>query len=243
MRLPASRSYRKRPTDVSLTAMRIAFATLRVGIAAAIVAAIVGQLLLSLGYWESIGVENRGAHVVHFFSFFTIESNVLSVVAMLVGAYFLLFRRGDDPAWYGFFRAAVVTYMVTTGIVYNILLRGVELPQGSTLGWSNEILHLIGPVYLLVDWLFAPGRTPLGAKKLLGVIVFPLVWVAYTLIRGPFATDYVQGNSYWYPYPFLNPNLNDQGYGVVAIYAVAIAAVIALVASGVLWLSRHQGSR
>jgi hypothetical protein len=180
---------------------------------------------------------------VHFFSFFTIESNVLSVIAMLVGAYFLLFRQGNDPGWYNFFRASVVTYMVTTGIVYNILLRGIELPQGSTLGWSNEILHLVGPLYLLIDWLFAPGRSPVRASRLLGVIVFPIVWVAYTLVRGPLAADYVMGNSYWYPYPFLNPNLNDQGYGVVAMYVVAIAVAIALIGAGVLWISRHPFAR
>jgi hypothetical protein len=220
--------------------MRILFAVLRIGIAAAITAAIVGQLQLSLGYWAEVGVPDPSVHVVHFFSFFTIESNVISVVVALIGAYLLLAKKGVDPIWFTYLRSAAVTYMVTTGIVYNLLLRGIELPQGSTLGWSNEILHAVGPAYLLIDWLLAPGRSPIAAKKIIGILIFPIVWVAYTLIRGPFAIDYVYDQSYWYPYPFLNPNLSEQGYFSVAFYVVLIAAVIGLVAAGVLWISRRK---
>jgi len=145
----------------------------------------------------------------------------------------------DDSVVYTVVRASVVTYMVVTGIVYNLLLRGIELPQGSTVGWSNEILHVVAPVYLLVDWLFAPGRVPLGARRIWPVLVFPIVWVLYTLVRGPFVTDEVFGNDFWYPYPFLNPITSANGYLSVAFYVILIAAVIGLVAAGVLWISRR----
>ena len=37
----------------------------------------------------------------------------------------------------------MTTYMIVTGLVYNILLRGIELPQGSEpIPWSNETLHV-----------------------------------------------------------------------------------------------------
>ena len=141
--------------------MRILFAVLRVVVAGAIIAAVVGQLNLSIGYWGDKGGVDIATHIVHFFSFFTIESNILSAVVLLIGAYFLLFRTGGDPQWYTLLRAATATYMITTGVVYNLLLRGIDLPQGSTLGWSNEILHVVACVWLLIDWLLAPGRTRL----------------------------------------------------------------------------------
>jgi len=219
--------------------MRILFAVLRVGIAVAIVAAIVGQMLTSLAYWESLGGVDVGAHVVHFFAFFTIESNVLTAVVGLVGAVLLVTRKGDDPVGFTWFRAAVVTYMFTTGVVYNLLLRGVELPQGSTLGWSNEVLHVIAPIYLTLDWFLAPGRTPLEPKRIWAILVFPIVWVVFTLVRGPLATDTVFGNDYWYPYPFLNPNNLANGYLGVTFYVILIALVIAATAAGVLWVSRR----
>jgi hypothetical protein len=138
-------------------------------------------------------------------------------------------------------RAAVVSYMVVTGVVYNLLLRGIELPQGATLGWSNEIVHAVAPAYLLLDWILAPGRRAIPARRIGTILVYPLVWVVYTLVRAPFVTDQVYKTDYWYPYPFLNPNTSAQGHISVAFYVVLIAAVIGLTAAGVLWLSRRGG--
>jgi hypothetical protein len=218
--------------------VRIAFIVLRILVPAAIVAAIVGQLVTSLDFWHTQGVTNIGSNVTNFLSFFTIDSNILSAVLLLVGAYFLA-RRVDDPRWFLVARVSIVTYMVTTGVVYNLLLRGIELPQGSTLGWSNEILHVVAPIYLLVDWLFAPGRRPLSYRTIWVVIVFPLVWAVYTLIRGPFVTDQVYGNDYWYPYPFLNPVTSAQGYTTVAFFMLLITVVIAFAGLGAVWVSRR----
>ena len=220
--------------------MRILFAVLRVAVAGVIVAAVVGQLNLSIGYWGDKGGVDVATHIVHFFSFFTIDSNILSAVVLLIGAYFLLFRKGDDPQWYNLVRAATATYMITTGVVYNLLLRGIELPQGSTLGWSNEILHVIACLWLLIDWVLAPGRTPIASSQLWKVLVFPLVWCIYTLVRGPLVADTVYGNPFWYPYPFLNPNTSANGYLSVAFYVILITLVISAAAAGVLWVSRRR---
>ncbi|MFM9877734.1 MAG: Pr6Pr family membrane protein [Rhodoglobus sp.] len=203
-------------------------------------AAIVGQLLTSLEYWPKNGVTNLALSVTNFFSFFTIQSNVAAVVVFLVGAAILVTRTGEDPAWFTALRTCVVTYMVVTGIVYNLLLRGIELPQGATLGWSNEILHVAVPVLMLIDWLFAPGRSPVAWRTLRVVIIYPIVWVVYTLVRGPFTPNEVLGESYWYPYPFLNPNLSANGYLSVSFYVVLIALVIVSVGAGIIWISRRK---
>lgn len=219
--------------------MKALFIVLRLAVASAIVAAIVGQLITSIGYWQDKGVTNIASNVVNFFSFFTVESNAASAVVLAIGAVLLILGRGNDTTVFAVTRASVVTYMVVTGIVYNLLLRGIELPQGSTLGWSNEVLHVIAPAYLLLDWIFAPGRIPLAARKIWPILVFPILWVVYTLVRGPFVVDQVFGTDFWYPYPFLNPNTSANGYFSVAFYVILIAAVIGLVAAGVLWISRR----
>ena len=224
--------------------MRIGFAVFRLVGAAAIAAAVVGQLLTSLAYWRDVdGIADPTIQVVNFFSFFTIESNLLAVVALVIGAVVLLAGRGPDPRWFAVLRLCAATYMVTTGVVYNLLLRGIELPQGSTLPWSNEILHVVGPLWLLIDWCFAPGRRPLAWRSVWVVIVFPVVWAGYTLIRGPLTHDAVLGRDYWYPYPFLNPNLAPAGYWSVALYIVLIAALIGLTALAAVWLSRRARPR
>ncbi|NQX28431.1 Pr6Pr family membrane protein [Microbacteriaceae bacterium VKM Ac-2854] len=219
--------------------MRILFTVLRAGIALAILAAIVGQMIVSLAFWEQRGVQDITTNVVNFYSFFTIDANVFSMVLMAIGAVLLL-RRTPDPRWFHVARASVVTYMVTTGVVYNLLLRGIELPQGNTLGWSNEVLHVVAPLYLLIDWLFAPGRKPLSYRVVWIVIVFPIIWAGYTLIRGPFTPDEVYGNEHWYPYPFLNPDRAATGYLSVSFYILLISAIISLAGLGVVWVSRRK---
>ncbi|MEO8908395.1 MAG: Pr6Pr family membrane protein, partial [Microbacteriaceae bacterium] len=217
--------------------MRILFAALRAIAGIAIIAAIATQLAASIGFWHGAGIANLTTSITNYFSFFTIDSNALAAIVLLIGAVLMLTRAGADPNWFTLVRASVVTYMVVTGIVYNLLLRGIELPQGVTVQWSNEILHVIAPIYLLLDWLFAPGRTPMKRPALLQVLVFPLLWVAYTMVRAPLTTDPVHHRSYWYPYPFLDPHNSPEGFASVAFYIVLIAAVIGLVAAGVIWLS------
>lgn len=218
--------------------MRILFVVLRVVIALAIAAAVLGQLATSLFYWDSIAAEPVWILVMNFFSFFTIQSNLLALAVLLIGAVTLSLRR--QPSWFPTLRTAATTYMFVTGVVYNMLLRDIELPQGATLDWSNEIVHAVAPLYLLLDFLFAPDRTPLLAKKLWVILIFPLAWLAYTLIRGPFTPDIVFGAMSWYPYPFLNPDTSANGYLSVAFYIVLISAVIGLAAAGLLWVSRRR---
>jgi len=116
-------------------------------------------------------------------------------------------------------------------VVYNLLLREISLDQATTLPWSNEILHVWAPLYMILDWVLAPGRIPILWTRFWLIVVFPIVWVIYTMIRGPIVG--------WYPYPFLNPDIEPGvGYGGVAVYVIAIAAFILLVGAGITGLSR-----
>ena len=126
---------------------------LRILAAGAVIAAIVGQFVVS---WSM--VPDRAAFIVNFFSFFTILSNALTALVLLVGAW-IAFTRSDDPAWFNLVRACAVTYMATTFVVYNLLLREISLDQATTVPWSNEILHVWAPLYLVADWVLAPGGT------------------------------------------------------------------------------------
>jgi hypothetical protein len=203
---------------------------LRFAGAALIVAAIVAQLVRSIENTVAAGGD-VGFVLVNFFSFFTIESNVLAAATFLVGAIFVATGRAETTG-FTVFRLVAVTYMTVTFIVYNLLLRGIELPQGQTVPWSNEILHVVGPLLIIADWLFAPGRTRLEWNRVWAVVIFPIVWAAYTLIRGPIVG--------WYPYPFLNPGNSENGYLSVAFYVILIAAVMVGVGAAAIWVTRRR---
>lgn len=205
--------------------MRIAFAVLRLVAAAAIVAAVVGQFVKSLSL-----VPEPGVFLVNFFSFFTIQSNLIGAVVLVIAAG-LAFRGRDDAPTFALVRACATTYLTTTLVVFNLLLRDLALDQATTVPWSNEILHVWAPLYVLVDWVFGPGRRPIPWRRLWLVAVYPLAWVVYTMVRGPIAD--------WYPYPFLNPDVAPGvGYDGVLVYVIAIAAFILLVGAGIVALSR-----
>ena len=218
-----------------------AWTALRAAMALLILAAIVtqagrtGELAVAAG-------RDLGTTLANFFSFFTILSNVGSVV-VLAGAAIWFWMRGKDaahePRVLGLALASISTYMIVTGIVYNSLLRGVELAPGTTVWWTNEVLHVVGPIFLLLDVFVGPRRRCLGWGAIAVVLIFPLAWVVYTVVRGELVMNPVTGEPWWYPYPFLNPHLG--GYPSVWLYVVGIAVALAVVAAGVVWVSRRRG--
>ncbi|MGN8026307.1 Pr6Pr family membrane protein [Microbacterium sp. 22242] len=180
--------------------------------------------------------------IANLLSYFTILSNVAAIVALLLAGVWALRNarsRSVEPRGLAILLACVSTYMITTGIVYNLLLRNA--PVGISAPWVNEVLHVVGPLILLADVLFAPQRRCLGWGVLGAVAAFPLVWVAYTLIRANFIIAPLTGEHWWYPYPFLNPHLPGNSALTVVLYVVGIAIVILAVGAGVIAVSRKRG--
>ena len=164
---------------------------------------------------EIATIVERGRFIpANFFSFFTIESNIFAVVVFLMSA--LAIASGKQGRGLTMLRGAATLYMVTTGIVFALLLAGIEGIVLTAVPWDNMVLHYLIPVAALVDWFIDPPKSRIRFKKALVWMVFPLTYVAYSLIRGPFVD--------WYPYPFLNPATN--GYGGVAVVSVGIATTV-----------------
>jgi hypothetical protein len=216
---------------------------LRLVMAAVIAGAVVRQLLASITTTVELG-RDLPTVLVNFFSFFTILSNVIAVVVLAWAGLSAL--RDGDPRRTESPRLATAlvcasTYMIITGVVYNTLLRSIELPQGSQpIWWSNEVLHLVGPVFLLLDLLLGPRRRALAWRAVATVVAFPLLWTAYTVIRGPLVTNPATGAPHWYPYPFLNPN-GPGGWLSVLGYVVVIALAFVVVGLAAVWVGRRRG--
>jgi len=217
------------------------WAALRLAVAAFLLFTIVNQILPTIenavaGDWHMPTV------IANFFSYFTILSNALALIVLAWGAvWFWTGGRTDapEPLPLALALSSVTTYMIVTGIVYNVLLRGIPLPGAQ---WTNEVLHVIGPLFLVLDLLLAPRVRRVSWSAIWVVLALPLVWVVYTMIRGPLTTAPATGAAHWYPYPFLDPDsAMTGGVGGVIVYVIGIAAAIALVAAGVVWVRRRRG--
>ncbi|CAN5438184.1 Pr6Pr family membrane protein [soil metagenome] len=159
-----------------------------------------------------------------YFSYFTIQSILITIVVLLVGGWMAL-RLPEDTVLYTSVRLGVVAYAIVTAGVYNLLLRSVPYEGYQGIQWLNEVEHVWLPLFVLLDWLFSPGRPALPFKAMFVAAVYPLAWLAYTLIRGVFFTGE-------YPYPFLDPA--NGGWASVGLYIVGLSAfILAIAAAGV----------
>ena len=163
-----------------------------------------------------------------YFSYFTIQSSMLAMIVLVVGG--IVAVRGPwDPLPYTVARMSIVTYAVVTAIVYNVLLRGIPDEGFVVSPWPGEIMHVWVPLFVLLDWLLSPGRPALRWTGLRWVVIYPLTWLAFTLVRGAATT--------WYPYPFLEP---ATGWQSVFAYVLGIAIFIVALASLAIAWSRWQ---
>lgn len=163
----------------------------------------------------------------NYFFYFTILSNIMAAALMAGQALW--------PGWMrtnGKLRGAVTLYMTITGMVYAVLLAPIEADVGLIAPWVNFVLHSLGPVALLNDWLLFPPERTLGASSVPTWLAFPVVYLTVTLIRGPIVD--------WYPYPFLDPG-GDAGYGGVIFYSVAVTLVFLGVAAFLRWWANRRG--
>ncbi|GAA1424173.1 Pr6Pr family membrane protein [Agrococcus citreus] len=214
-------------------------------VAVAILAAIVGQLDTSITFWTARGDASIPLDVANFFSFFTIQANLITMLALVALVVAQLRRRRRVGRLLDVVLLCATTYMVVMGLVYSTLLRDVELQQGATLGWANEVLHHVAPLWMLIDWLLSARKRAVRYRDLGIVVVFPVLWLVYTLARGPVTPNQVNGRGWWYPYPFLDPAIHTSGYASVAIVCMVIAAVVMLSAAVLvayaLWRGRASG--
>jgi hypothetical protein len=146
----------------------------------------------------------------NFFSFFTVQSNIFASAMLMFGAAFLL--AGTASRKLDFFRGAATLYMLVTGVVFAILLSGLEGIIFTAVPWDNIVLHYIMPLVMIIDRLWDNPSQTVTFRRALKWLIYPVVFVGYTLIRGIFAN--------WYPYPFLDPA--NGGYVSVALVTMVI---------------------
>lgn len=178
---------------------------------------------------QALDAQSRGVfNVANFFSYFTIQSNLIACGVFLIGA--ARWRTPTSARW-ELVRGQAVLVMTVTFVVFALLLSGTDVDVA--LPWVNSVVHQVMPIAVIVDWLIDPPQHRLAFARSLRWLAYPLVWTAYTLIRGA-----VTG---WYPYPFLDPA--NGGYGTVALYIVAILAFGAALSGAIAWIGTQLDGR
>lgn len=164
----------------------------------------------------------------NFFSYFTILSNLLVAISLSFPLFFPKSATGQ------FFNrssvsTAIAVYIFIVGLVYNLVLRNIWSPTGWQLVADN-LLHVAVPLLYLLYWYFFTQRETLPWKSLLSWLIFPALYLVYTLIRGAMVN--------WYPYPFVHAG--NLGYTKVALNALAVLAAILMTGSLLLVINNRR---
>lgn len=158
-----------------------------------------------------------------YFSYFTIQTSLANLVALVAGGIFA-FQSSLDTLKLAVVRHALFAYAIVTGVVYNLLLRGLPTEPGefvSQYTFPNEVLHVVMPIFITLEWLGNPHRPKLPAWSILVGLAYPVTWAIGAVVRGHFTG--------WYPYDFLDPREPAGWAGVwIHIGVIALAIVILL---------------
>lgn len=192
-------------------------------LAAVVLASLILQiaLLVTQGTDVTTGAESEAVSLstrfVRFFSYFTIQSNLLVLASAVTLA---LNPERDGPVW-RVLRLDALIGIAITGVVFVTVLSS----QVQHSGWAtvtNAGFHYFAPVWALLGWALFGPRPRITWRTVAWAFVWPTLWIGYTLAHG--------AASNWYPYPFLN--VAKLGFGTVLrnlIFVVIAALVVAAV--------------
>jgi hypothetical protein len=182
----------------------------------ATITALAGAFAVIAQLYSNIVINKAGLsvteHLLRFFTFFTILTNILVTIccACIAAGAKNFFTKANVLN-------ATVVYITIVGIIYNVVLRGQFVLVGMDI-WLNEILHVVVPALYIIYWVMFVPKNNLHWKDALPWLWYPLIYLIIVLIRGAIS-DY-------YPYPFTDVKTIGYGKALLNDFFVTIAFLV-----------------
>ncbi|MBA3357619.1 MAG: Pr6Pr family membrane protein [Pyrinomonadaceae bacterium] len=147
---------------------------------------------------------------VKFFSYFTILSNLLVTLSLTIC---LLMPQSGLRKFFSrpTVKSAIAAYITIVGIVYSLVLRQLWKPEDFQLV-ADVMLHDGIPIMYVLYWFIFVPKGELNWKTPISWLIFPLIYLPYTLIRGAVSNQY--------PYPFVD--VSQHGFPTVLFNSVML---------------------
>lgn len=191
--------------------------------------------IIALGAWLGLGITLDG-QVAKFGSLFeplwVLAGYFTILTNFLVAVVFTVLAIGGRNSIHPRFLAGVMLAIALVGVVYGILLRGLQELTGVEV-ISNILLHQLIPLLVPIYWFFFTPKAVLRWTDPVLWAIYPLVYLVYALVRG-----FNEGH---FAYPFINVTTN--GVAQVSLTVVIITVLFLAVGLGVVWLDRRLGGR
>ena len=158
-----------------------------------------------------------------YFAYFSITSAIFSGLVVL-GSGLVLLQGKSESERLNLFRLVAAVSMIIVGVVYHALLGDSAVdPRDIGYDWPripNLVIHTYAPILVVADYLLSIKGPRPKWRKALWVVVYPLAWLGFSLVRG-----LADG---WWPYWFINPGSEGGVIGMLTYILVIAGAFIAL---------------
>lgn len=170
---------------------------------------------------------------IGFIAFFTIQTNI-----MVASALTITLISTNHPIRAFVVKASTLTaitvYITVTGLIYNVILRGIWHPEGFQ-KLIDELLHSIVPIAMVIYWLRFVALENIPWSSVYWWLIYPAIYLGATLSYGLIAQRY--------PYPFID--VNALGYGHTFLNSLFVGMLFLLLSYlfvGVSKRIRNSGS-
>jgi len=158
-----------------------------------------------------------------YFAFFSITSAIFAGLVVLVSGLTLLQGKSETEKL-NLLRLIAAVSMIIVGVVYHLLLGDSAVdPRDVGYEWPqipNLVIHTYAPILVVSDYLLSIKGPRPKWRKALWVVVYPLAWLGFSLVRG-----LADG---WWPYWFINPGSEGGVIGMLTYILVIALAFISL---------------
>jgi len=151
------------------------------------------------------------ANLIKYFSFFTIETNLLVAVVLTI---FCARPQAAQFLTRPSVKSALVVYIIIVGVVYAVLLRNLWHPHGVQL-LADLVLHDAIPLLYPFYWLVFLPKGSLRWSDPVWWLVYPVLYFLYGMLRGAAFGTYL--------YPFFD--VAQLGFARVLLNAIVLLAV------------------
>ena len=165
------------------------------------------------------------ARALNTLTFFTYQSNLIVAGTSLA----LAINPNRTSMAFRVLRLSGLVGITVTFIVFHVALTNLlELDTWETV--SDKLVHVVVPIMAVVGWLSFGPRGLTGGRIARLTVVFPALYMAFTMIRGPLA-------GHWYPYPFTDVKV--LGYARVIGNAFWVGLLFVSIAAAATALDRR----
>lgn len=161
------------------------------------------------------------------FWFFTLQTNSFVVIIMLTIIFVQIANllgakiKFINSVWFNYIKLSTTFYITITGFIYCFILAPVAIITNSPLATSithrDIFLHVIVPIMTIIEYYLLSNKSILKSSDALLFLIYPILYVITIFLRAIFGGSPFPGGSI-YPYFFIDPFFNNQGWDMVTFY-------------------------